>query len=61
MGKDEVLVVTRLDRRTRTKDLLNTLGTVADRGAGFRSLRDKTPHGRLMLNVLVALPSSNSS
>lgn len=61
LGKDDVLVVTRLDRLARsTKDLLNTLGTVADRGAGFRSLRDTwadttTPHGRLMLTVLGGL------
>ena len=61
LGKDDVLVVTRLDRLARsTKDLLNTLGTVADKGAGFRSLRDTwadttTAHGRLMLTVLGGL------
>jgi DNA invertase Pin-like site-specific DNA recombinase len=54
-------LVTRLDRLARsTKDLLNTLSAVADRGAGFRSLRDTwadttTPHGRLMLTVLGGL------
>jgi DNA invertase Pin-like site-specific DNA recombinase len=57
----DVLVVTRLDRLARsTRDLLNVLGTVADKGAGFRSLRDSwadttTPHGRLMLTVLGGL------
>jgi DNA invertase Pin-like site-specific DNA recombinase len=56
-----VLVVTRLDRLARsTRDLLNVLGTVADRKAGFRSLRDTwadtiTAHGRLMLTVLGGL------
>ncbi|WP_296598669.1 recombinase family protein [Phenylobacterium sp.] len=57
----DVLVVTRLDRLARsTRDLLNTLATIADRGGGFRSLRDAwadttTPHGRLMLTVLGGL------
>ena len=57
----DVLVVTRLDRLARsTRDLLNTLAAVSDRGGGFRSLRDAwadttTPHGRLMLTVLGGL------
>lgn len=57
----DVLMVTRLDRLARsTRDLLNTLGTVADRKAGFRSLGDTwadttTAHGRLMLTVLGGL------
>jgi DNA invertase Pin-like site-specific DNA recombinase len=57
----DVLVVTRLDRLARsTRDLLNTLATIADKGAGFRSLSDSwadttTPHGRLMLTVLGGL------
>jgi DNA invertase Pin-like site-specific DNA recombinase len=57
----DVLIVTRLDRLARsTRDLLNTLAEVADRNAGFRSLRDTwadttTPHGRLMLTVLAGL------
>ena len=61
LGKGDVLVVTRLDRLARsTRDLLNVLGAVADKGAGFRSLRDSwadttTPHGRLMLTVLGGL------
>ena len=40
------------------RDLLNLLGAVADKGAGFKSLRDTwatTPHGRLMLTVLGGL------
>ena len=57
----DVLVVTRLDRLARsTRDLLNVLATIAEREAGFRSLKDSwadttTPHGRLMLTVLGGL------
>jgi DNA invertase Pin-like site-specific DNA recombinase len=57
----DVLMVTRLDRLARsTRDLLNTLATITDRKAGFRSLGDAwadttTPHGRLMLAVLGGL------
>jgi DNA invertase Pin-like site-specific DNA recombinase len=57
----DVLMVTRLDRLARsTRDLLNTLATIADKGAGFKSLGDTwadttTPHGRLMLTVLGGL------
>jgi DNA invertase Pin-like site-specific DNA recombinase len=53
--------VTRLDRLARsTRDLLNLLGAVAEKGAGFKSLRDAwadttTSHGRLMLTVLGGL------
>jgi DNA invertase Pin-like site-specific DNA recombinase len=57
----DVLVVTRLDRLARsTRDLLNIVAAIAEREAGFRSLRDAwadttTPHGRLMLTVLAGL------
>ena len=57
----DVLMVTRLDRLARsTRDLLNTLGTITDRKAGFRSLGDTwadttTAHGRLMVTVLGGL------
>ena len=57
----DVLLVTRLDRLARsTRDLLNTLASIADKGAGFRSLGDTwadttTPHGRLMLTILGGL------
>lgn len=57
----DVLLVTRLDRLARsTRDLLNTLATITERQAGFRSLCDTwadttTPHGRLMLTVLGGL------
>jgi DNA invertase Pin-like site-specific DNA recombinase len=57
LSAGDVLMVTRLDRLARsTRDLLNVLATVSERGAGFRSLSDQwadttTPHGRLMLTV----------
>jgi DNA invertase Pin-like site-specific DNA recombinase len=61
LEKGDVLTVTRLDRLARsTRDLLNTLAQIADKGAGFRSLADAwadttTSHGRLMLTVLGGL------
>src|SRR6202790_3242437 len=61
LARGDVLVVTRLDRLARsTRDLLNLLGTIAEKGAGFKSLRDAwadttTAHGRLMLTVLGGL------
>jgi DNA invertase Pin-like site-specific DNA recombinase len=61
LEKGDVLMVTRLDRLARsTRDLLNTLAQIAEKGAGFRSLADTwadttTSHGRLMLTVLGGL------
>jgi DNA invertase Pin-like site-specific DNA recombinase len=61
LGRDDVLIVTRLDRLARSsRDLLNTLADVAKVGAGFKSLRDAwadttTAHGRLMITVLAGL------
>src|SRR5712672_3124279 len=61
LAKGDVLVVTRLDRLARsTRDLLNLLGTIGEKGAGFKSLKDTwadttTAHGRLMLTVLGGL------
>src|SRR3979409_1851536 len=41
LEKGDMLVVTRLDRLARsTRDLLNLLGTIAEKGAWFKSLRD---------------------
>jgi len=41
LAKGDILVVTRLDRLARsTRDLLNLLGTIAEKGADFKSLRD---------------------
>jgi DNA invertase Pin-like site-specific DNA recombinase len=54
----DTLIVTKLDRLARsTRDLLNTLAEIAQRGATFKSLADgwadtTTPHGRLMLTVI---------
>ena len=61
LSEGDVLLVTRLDRLARsTRDLLNILAEIAEKGAGFRSLRDSwadttTAHGRLMLTVLAGL------
>jgi DNA invertase Pin-like site-specific DNA recombinase len=43
-----------------TRDLFNLLGTIAEKSAGFKSLRDTradttTAHGRLMLTILGGL------
>jgi DNA invertase Pin-like site-specific DNA recombinase len=57
----DVLMVTRLDRLARsTRDLLNVIAALTERGAGFKSLKDTwadttSPHGRLMLTVLGGL------
>ena len=61
LAAGDVLMVTRLDRLARsTRDLLNTLAAITDKGAGFRSLADAwadttTAHGRLMVTVLGGL------
>jgi DNA invertase Pin-like site-specific DNA recombinase len=61
LADGDVLTVTRLDRLARsTRDLLNTLALIGERGAGFRSLGDTwadttTAHGRLILTVLGGL------
>src|SRR5262249_32823109 len=61
LSEGDVLLVTRLDRLARsTRDLLNVLATVSERGAGFRSIADAlidttSAHGKLILAVLGAL------
>jgi DNA invertase Pin-like site-specific DNA recombinase len=61
LDEGDVLLVTKLDRLARsTRDLLNTLAAIGDRGAGFKSLGDPwadttTPHGKLMITVLGGL------
>src|SRR5258706_1901252 len=41
LAKGDVLIVTRLDRLARsTRNLLNPLGTVAAKGAGFKAVLD---------------------
>ena len=61
LGAGDVLLVTRLDRLARsTRDLLNVLASVSEKGAGFKSLADAmidttSPHGKLIIAVLGAL------
>ena len=41
LNEGDVLLVTRLDRLARsTRDLLNVLASISEKGAGFRSLAD---------------------
>ena len=55
------VMLVKLDRLARSaRDLLNTLATISEAGASFKSLGDPwadttTPHGRLMLTVLAGL------
>src|ERR1700730_10699731 len=57
----DVLMVTRLDRLARsTRDLLNILHTLGERGVGFKSLADSwadttTAHGRLLVTMLAGI------
>src|SRR6516164_1181632 len=61
LREGDVLLVTRLDRLARsTRDLLNVLASISEKGAGFRSLADPminttSPHGKLILAVHGAL------
>jgi DNA invertase Pin-like site-specific DNA recombinase len=61
LAAGDVLLVTRLDRLARsTRDLLNVLAVVSEKGAGFRSLADAwadttTAHGKLMITILGGL------
>lgn len=61
LKSEDVVIVTRLDRLARsTRDLLNILAEIGNRGAHFRSLNDPwadttSHHGRLMLTVLGGL------
>jgi DNA invertase Pin-like site-specific DNA recombinase len=61
LAPGDVLVVTRLDRLARsTRDLLNVLHEVSERGAAFKSLADTwadttTAHGKLMVTILGGL------
>ena len=58
LGSGDVLLIAKLDRLARsTRDLLNTLQAIADKGAGFKVLDNPTmdttsPHGRLLVSVL---------
>ena len=61
LAPEDTLLVCKLDRLARsTRDLLNTLGAIADAGASFRSLGDPwcdttSAHGKLMVTVLGGL------
>jgi DNA invertase Pin-like site-specific DNA recombinase len=61
LERGDVLVVTRLDRLARsTRDLLNILHQLGERGVGFKSLADAwadttTPHGRLLVTMLAGI------
>jgi DNA invertase Pin-like site-specific DNA recombinase len=61
LGKDDVLVFTKMDRLARsTRDLLNILEDVSKTGAKFKYLDSPmldttTPHGALIVQVLGAV------
>src|SRR6476620_4001704 len=61
LDSGDVLMVTRLDRLARsTRDLLNILHTLGERGVGFKSLADSwadttTAHGRLLVTMLAGI------
>jgi len=61
LEEGDTVIVTRLDRLGRsTRDLLNLLAEISERGATFRSLKDawadtSTMHGRLLVTVLGSL------
>ena len=51
LARGNVLVITRLDRLARsTRDLLNLLGTIAEKGAGFNPL---AIHGLTLQQLMV--------
>src|SRR5262249_11042529 len=61
LGPGDMLIVTRLDRLARsTRDLLNTLASISDKGAGFKSLAEPmidttSAHGALVVTILGAI------
>jgi DNA invertase Pin-like site-specific DNA recombinase len=61
LDKGDVLLVTRLDRLARsTRDLLNVVHAIGERGAAFKSLADNwadtsNAHGRLIMTILAGL------
>src|SRR5258708_6851799 len=61
LSQGDVLLVAKLDRLARsTRDLLNTLQAITERGAGFKVLDNPTldttsAHGRLLVNILAAI------
>ena len=61
LDQGDTVLITRLDRLARsTRDLLNILASIGNKGAVFRSLADSwadttTAHGRLILTILAGL------
>lgn len=61
LDQGDVVIVTRLDRLARsTRDLLNILHDLAQKGVSFKSLADpwcdtSTMHGELMVTILAGL------
>ena len=60
LRKDDVVIVTKYDRLARSlHDLIEIVGVIRDRGAGFRSLGEDidttTPAGRLIFHVFASL------
>jgi DNA invertase Pin-like site-specific DNA recombinase len=61
LASGDVLLVTRLDRLARsTRDLLNVLATITNKGAGFKSLNETmidttSAHGRLVTSILAVI------
>src|SRR6516162_10517787 len=61
LERGDVLLVPPLDRLARsTRDLLNILHQLGERGVGFKSLADAwadttTPHGRLLVTILAGI------
>jgi hypothetical protein len=61
LGQGDVLLVTRLDRLARsTRDLLNVLATIAEKGAGFRSGRAAARAWRAANEYRAAETTTNS-
>lgn len=61
LGEGDVLVFTKLDRLARsTLDLLNTIKTISDKGAGFKCLADTaldttSPYGKVLVVIMAAI------
>jgi len=61
VGPGDLVIVTRLDRLARSvRDLLNTLASISEAGAGFMSIADRwadtsSAHGKLMITILGGL------
>jgi DNA invertase Pin-like site-specific DNA recombinase len=62
LAEDDALIITRLDRLARsTRDLLNILAMIADKGAGFLVMNGPTPQPRTAGSCLLCLAAWLSS